>query len=236
MVVSDTAPLGILHATLAEVATRTPEVSTDEMRRIVEDKSDLVIDSRPRPQFDAGHIPGAVCLDTPPPEQVEAVRRVVAGNTSTPLIVYCNGPHCLQSRRLGEELAEAGFSAGRRYQLGISVWRALGGPTVVGKAWIEHVLDHDETVVMLDARSAQEFSAGTLPRGRSCPVDAIDPSSRAAIPGLPHDDFNRRIILFGNDAAQARRLALILRDRPWANVSYVESTFAELAAELRSAS
>jgi rhodanese-related sulfurtransferase len=225
------APLGIQYATLCDEGYRTPEVSTDEMRRILADSSAIVIDSRPQPQFAAGYIPGAVCLDVPTAEQVAAVQRIVNGDSSRPIVIYCNGPHCRQSRRLGDELVAKGFTAVRRYQLGISVWRVLGGPTAVEPEWLEQVLESDETAVLLDVRSAAEFSTGSLPRARSSPVDDLDAETLAPV-GMPRDDFNRRVILFGNDAAQARQMAEFLSQRPWANVSYVDGTYAGLAAAL----
>lgn len=51
---------------------------------------------------------------------------------------------------------------------------------------------------------------------------------------LPEDDFNRRIVLFGRDAAQARTLAEVLSKRPWHNVTYYPGSFETLAAALRS--
>ncbi len=223
--------LDILHATLGEQGARTPQVGTEAMRRILADRTAVVIDSRPRAQFDAGHIPGAICLDTPPQQQVAAVGRIVGDDRSKALVVYCNGPHCQQSRRLAQELAVAGYTDVSRYQLGISVWRVLGGPTAVEIDWLERVLDHDETAVLLDARSAEEFREGSLARARSAPVDDIA-AGRLAGFGMPSDDFNRRVILFGRDPAQAQRLAEVLSHRPWANVCYVEATYAALAKAL----
>lgn len=222
----------IEHATLAETSSHTPQVSTDEMRRILTNGSALVIDSRPRAQFAAGYIPGAICLDVPPAEQVAAVRRIVGDDTSRALVVYCNGPNCQQSRRLAHELAIAGFRGVARYQLGISVWRVLGGPTAVEPSWVERVLDHDETAVLIDARSAEDYRAGTMLRARNMPVDAIV-DGKSEVTGMPSDDFNRRVILFGRDAAQASKLAEILGERPWANVSYVAASYADLAKVLQ---
>ena len=70
-------------------------------------------------------------LDAAPSEQIAAVERLVNGNKAAALVLYCNGPYCQASRRLGEQLAAAGFTNVRRYQLGMPVWRALGGPTVI---------------------------------------------------------------------------------------------------------
>ncbi len=232
--VSPSPPANIFRAILADTGHLAAEISTEEMRLVLSEGAAVAVDSRSRLQYEAGHIPGAICLDAPPAEQVAAVERLVGGNKATALVVYCNGPHCQQSRRLGDDLIAAGFTAVRRYQLGISVWRVLGGPTAVEASWVERVLDYDDTAVLIDARSAEEFAAGSLPRARNAPVDEIT-AGRSPVSGLPHDDFNRRVILFGRDRAQAKALAEILTQRPWANVSYVESTYAGLAKALGTA-
>jgi hypothetical protein len=50
---------------------------------------------------------------------------------------------------------------------------------------------------------------------------------------LPEDDFNRRVVLFGRDAAQARQLADVLKKRPWHNVAYFAGSYEVLAAAVR---
>jgi hypothetical protein len=47
------------------------------------------------------------------------------------IVLYCNGPFCGKSKRLATELLETGYTYVRRYQLGILVWRALGGLTEI---------------------------------------------------------------------------------------------------------
>lgn len=222
----------ILRSTQGEPQSPTPQVTTEEMRRILDEGGAVLIDSRPRDQFASGHIPGAICLGVEPEQQVEAVRRVVDGDNSASIVIYCNGPHCKQSRRLGKELAAAGFTGVRRYQLGISVWRALGGPTAVDPSWIAGVAENDRTAILLDVRSKAEFEAGTLPRAASAPLDDVVSGALAKF-GMPGDDFNRRVIVFGRNAAEARKLAAFVRDRPWANVSYADCAYADLAKALR---
>ena len=50
---------------------------------------------------------------------------------------------------------------------------------------------------------------------------------------LPRDDFNTRVVLFGRDGAQARRLADVIGKTPYQNVSYFPGTFEALAAALK---
>jgi rhodanese-related sulfurtransferase len=217
----------IEQATLEEPNQKTPEVSTEEVRRVLADGSALVIDSRSGAEYAAGHIPGA--RNASGPQAVAAVTRLVGGDRSKALVLYCNGPFCQASRRLGEQLVAAGFTNVRRYQLGIPVWRALGGPTAIEAEGVLRVLGRDRTAVFLDARSPEEFAKGSLPGAHNVPADQIAAGAlkKAA---LPEDDFNTRIVLFGRDAAQARALAEALSKRPWHNVSYLAGSFDELKA------
>src|ERR1051325_232490 len=64
-----------------------------------------------------------------------------------PWLLYCNGPFCGKSKRLSAELIEAGYANVRRYQLGIPVWRALGGVTQIELEALLLVLEGDHTAV-----------------------------------------------------------------------------------------
>lgn len=225
--------LSIYQATLGESNPKTAEVSTEQMRRIMADGSAIILDTRTRAEFVAGHIPGARGLDAPPSSQVAAAERLVGGDKSKALVLYCNGPFCQASRRLAEQLTAAGFTNVRRYQLGIPIWRALGGPTEIEIDGIRRIFKLDRTAVFFDARSADQFAKGGLPGTHNVPADQLASGGLKKAP-LPEDDFNRRIILFGQDAAQARKLADALRERPWHNVAYFPGTFEALAAALKS--
>ena len=150
------------------------------------------------------------------------------GNKSAALVLYCNGPFCQASRRLAEQLLAAGFTNVSRYQLGIPVWRALGGPTAIEIGGITRIFGADRTAVFIDARSPTNLRKGSLPGAQNAACRGVIAAARR-LP-LPEDDFNRRIILFGRDAAQARQLAEFLSKRPWHNVSYFAGSFDQLAA------
>jgi rhodanese-related sulfurtransferase len=106
----------IYQATLAEEGVKTPEISTEQMHRILADGSAVVLDTRSRAEFEAGHIPDASALDSGTTDQIAAVDRLVGGDKNKALVLYCNGPFCQASRRLGEQLTAAGFTNVRRYQ------------------------------------------------------------------------------------------------------------------------
>jgi rhodanese-related sulfurtransferase len=224
---------GSIHqATLAEPNERTREVSTQDVRRIVVDGSAILLDTRSRAEYAAGHIPGARNMAVPPTEAVTAVERLAGGDRSKALVLYCNGPFCQASRRLAEQLVAAGFTDVRRYQLGIPIWRALGGPTAIELEGLLRIYGRDRTAIFFDARSAEEFAKGSLPGAHNVPADQLASGGLKKAP-LPEDDFNTRVVLFGRDAAQARALAEALSNRPWHNVSYLAGSFEALKTAIK---
>ena len=220
------------RATLAEANQKTTEVSTEDLRRILADGSAIVVDTRSREEFEAGHIPGAHMLDAPASDHVNAVERMVRGDKRAALVLYCNGPYCQASRRLAEQLVAAGFSNVRRYQLGMPIWRALGGPSAIELGGFLRIYKIDMTAVIFDGRPAGEFAKGNLAGTLNVPVDDVVAGRLKKLP-LPEDDFNRRIVLLGRDGAQARTLADVLRTRPWHNVSYLSGTYEALTAAVK---
>src|SRR5262249_43083293 len=170
----------IYQTTLEELSQRTSEVSTADLRRILADGSATVFDARPPREYAISHIPGAVNVRGKPgrpmsqyvPDAGE-IARALDGNTSSGIVLYCSGPFCGRSKRLSEELLAAGFTNVRRYQLGMPVWRALGGSTQIELEAVAYVHDVDRSAVFIDARDSEEFRAGTLPRAVNVPAGGL---------------------------------------------------------------
>lgn len=237
----------IFQATLGESGQRTAEVSTEQLRCILADKSAVVLDTRPFREFAISHIPGAVNVAAKPGVPMSAyvsdvaeIGRLLEGKKETPLVLYCNGPYCGKSKRLADELLAAGYTNVRRYQLGIPVWRALGGLTEIEPDGVRHVLANDRTAVLIDAREADVFRSGTLPNARSIPRSRVlegkdmGDVKRAKDDGrLPMEDHNTRLIVIGRDVAEARYVAEALSREAFHNVAYFRGSFQEAQAALR---
>jgi rhodanese-related sulfurtransferase len=226
---------GVYRATLGEMNAKTAEVSTAEVHQILADGSAILLDSRKRSEYVAGHIAGA--QNVAPPEgapasaYVEAVTKLVGGDKSKALVLYCNGQHCQASRTISDQLAAAGFTNVRRYQLGIPMWRALNGPVEIELEGVQRVYGVDKSAIFMDARAAGEFAKANLPGTHNVPADTLANDGLRKAP-MPNTDFNTRIILFGRDKAQARILADAVGKTPYQNVSYFPGTYDALAAAL----
>jgi rhodanese-related sulfurtransferase len=232
-------PATIYETTLMESGQKTLEVSTNELRKILAEKSATVFDARPLMEYSMSHIPGAVNVSEKPGvpisqyvSDVAEMGRVVENNKNAPIVLYCNGPFCSKSKRLSEELLAAGYTNVRRYQLGIPTWRALVGVTEIELAGLLHVLRDDKTAVFLDARGPEEFKAGSIPGAKSLPL--VDVKKAKDDGRLPMEDHNTRIIVFGRDGAQAQAVTEAIAKEAFHNISYFGGSFDELRPKIAS--
>lgn len=239
-----TSAVTIRAAILGEENPRTPEISTEDLERLLASGGVILLDTRPHLEWALGHIPGARNVAPKPgmsmsqyTSDVAEITRLVAGDKTQSLVLYCNGPFGGKSKRVSEELLAAGYANVRRYQLGAPVWRALGGAMVMELDGIRHVLKNDRTAVFIDARDQSEFSAGSLSEARNIPRSKVLPGKdvgevKAAKDDgrLPMQDHNTRIIVFGRDAQQARAVAEAIAREAFHNISYFEGELRELLA------
>jgi rhodanese-related sulfurtransferase len=122
----------LAHRRLAEVEqvtslylTRRDEmepVSLAELRRLIRDGSVTVLDVRPRAEYDAGHIPGALSVPL-----AELEKRLDEIPRESEVIAYCRGPYCVFSVEAVGVLRRRGYRA-RRADEGLPEWRAEGWP------------------------------------------------------------------------------------------------------------
>jgi rhodanese-related sulfurtransferase len=234
----------IFQGTLLEPNQKTPEISTEELRKILDDRRSLVIDARPFMEYAVSHVPGALNVSAKPGvpmsvyvSDVREIERLVGGDKTKSLVLYCNGPFCGKSKRLSEELLGAGFTNVRRYQLGIPVWRALGGVTQIQLEGVKDIYTSDRTAVFLDARDPEDFSAGSLRGARSLPASSVKRGKdvgevqKAKDDGrLPMEDHNTRIVVFGRDGSQARIVAEALVKEAFHNVAFFDGPFPTIKA------
>jgi len=223
----------------SSAADTTREITTEELESILAARRATILDVRPHREYSISHIPGAANVAPKPGvtrsmyvSDVAEIDRLVKGNKSTPLILYCNGVHCGKSKRLAAELFDAGFTAVRRYQLGIPMWRAVGNVCEIELEGIRYIRLKDRTAVVIDARERADYQRGTLPDARNIPRSLVlrekdtGEVRRAKDDGrLPMEDHNTRIVVVGKDAADARYVAEALAREAFHNVSYFAGAF-----------
>jgi len=101
-------------------------VTLPELRRRLRDGSVTVIDVRPRAEYEAGHVPGALSI---PVSELE--RRLGELPADREVVAYCRGPYCVYSVDAVGLLRARGYRA-RRAEQGLPDWRAEGFPVARG--------------------------------------------------------------------------------------------------------
>ena len=239
----------IERALIGEVGAKTPEISTDELRAVLARGSAAVLDTRPHAEFAMGHIPGALNVSAKPGipasmyvSDVAEIGRVLGGRKDTAIVLYCNGPFCGKSKRLADELLADGYTKVRRYQLGIPVWRALGGVAQIEDDGLRRVIAHDETAVWIDTRDSAVFATGSVAGARNIARRGVlegkdvGEVKRAKDDGrLPMNDHNTRIVVVGTDGREARHVAEALTREAFHNVAFYDGTFAQAQSVLKQA-
>ena len=98
-------------------------ISGEELRRRIASEDVLVVDVRPRDEYEAGHIAGAVSL--PLDELDDRLDELPA---DVEIVAYCRGPFCVLAPEAVEHLHRAGHLV-RRLEIGFPEWRLAGGLT-----------------------------------------------------------------------------------------------------------
>ena len=95
-------------------------VDNDELLRRVRGGEVTLIDVRPREEYVAGHIPGAISLPLADlPKRLKELRK------RRDVVAYCRGPYCVMALDAVDLLRRKGFRA-QRLDHGVAEWRAQG--------------------------------------------------------------------------------------------------------------
>ena len=211
----------VFEATLESQAQPVPELSTQDLKSLLAARSGVVLDARPKLDFDAAHLPGSISI-----EETGLLRIVqtLPANT-TPIAIYADGPFSDQARRRAAELVRMGYPNVSRYQLGITVWRALGNTAETTLDGLRRIFQGN-AAVFIDARSRAEYSAGTIPAAES--VRAGEVGHARQDHRLQYYDHFTRIVVFGNSALEARTVADEIARNAYPNSSFFAGSYQEL--------
>jgi rhodanese-related sulfurtransferase len=214
--------LNVNQTTLEEPNQLTAEVSTEELKKILANKSEPLLDTRSTTEYAIAHIPGSINVYE---KEIELVAQLFPDKAAR-FVLYCNGPFCGKSKRLSEQLVKLGYTNVRRYQLGLPVWRALGNPVQTDLEGFRYVIAKDKTAVFVDARSPLEFQKETVPGAANIHVGEAEKANEDG--RLPYRDKGTRVIVFANSLEDARAVAEEIARKAYWNSSYFGGSFEDL--------
>lgn len=225
----------VFAATVGEANQKIADVSTNELKQIIKSGTAILLDTRPPMEYAISHIPGALNVAPQPGRpahlyisDVAEIGRLLGGSKEKALVLYCNGPFCGKTKRLGNELLGAGYTNVRRYQLGAPGWRTLSGEAMQTDLPALRYISRDKTAVWIDAREPAAFRTGTVPQARNIAPSGLRPGKDQGVMKeakddrrLPMEDHNARIIVFGSNPRDSRAVADAIASEGFHNVSFV---------------
>lgn len=108
-------------------------VGLAEFRAAVDAKGALILDARPSLFYEQGHVPGALNLARDDfAHDYRHLGDVLKSATDKPIIVYCAGGDCHDSRLVANALLTLGFGNVSVFTGGWDAWSAAGLPASTG--------------------------------------------------------------------------------------------------------
>jgi rhodanese-related sulfurtransferase len=108
-------------------------VGLEEFHSAVDSKSALILDARPSVFFENGHVPGALNLARDNfANDYRRLANILQTAHDKPIIVYCSGGDCHDSRLVANALLSLGFSNVSVFTGGWDAWSAAGLPASTG--------------------------------------------------------------------------------------------------------
>lgn len=120
-----------LPATAPQTAIPLP-LGLMQVKELFDKNEAVIIDSRDRNAFAAGHIKGAISV---PLMDAGSLVTEFSGRVpkSALLVIYCNGYACEDSVELGKQFISAGYSTVYYFDGGFPAWRDANYPTAGGE-------------------------------------------------------------------------------------------------------
>ena len=104
-------------------------ISLSHVRDAIDRKSAIILDARSAPFYEQGHIPGALNLSRDDfARDYTRLKETLSTSGDKPIIVYCSGGDCHDSRMVASALLSLGFSQVRVFTDGWSGWTQAGLP------------------------------------------------------------------------------------------------------------
>jgi rhodanese-related sulfurtransferase len=117
------APLTLTQAPLALASEAVaPELSLDEVKKLVETKGATFLDANSEVTYDKGHIPGAINFS----RSSKKLAEVLPKDKNATIVAYCGGPMCSAWEDAAKAAKSLGYANVKHFKGGIKVWQDAG--------------------------------------------------------------------------------------------------------------
>jgi len=107
----------------------TTTITLFELEQRLADGTVVLLEALPPMYYAAEHLPGPKNL---PLDDIETLAPVLVPEKSTPIVTYCSGPSCANSKLVAGRLTALGYVDVRAYEGGKEEWIGAGLPVETG--------------------------------------------------------------------------------------------------------
>jgi rhodanese-related sulfurtransferase len=100
----------------------TPDISINDLKKAIEDKSVTVIDVNGTDTYKSGHIPTAIDYEA----SSDKLKDVLPKDKDALIVAYCGGPTCGAYKSAAKAAVAMGYTNVKHLSAGISGWKTAG--------------------------------------------------------------------------------------------------------------
>jgi rhodanese-related sulfurtransferase len=117
-----------LSPIVALAADKFPDISHDELKKVIEEKKVTLIDVNGSESYKAGHIPGAIDFETTKDQLAAKLPK----DKNALVVAYCGNEQCTAYTAAAQKAKELGYTNVKHYPKGIAGWKKSGEKTEQG--------------------------------------------------------------------------------------------------------
>jgi rhodanese-related sulfurtransferase len=105
-----------------------PDISQDQLKQAIAEKSVVLLDANGTDSYKAGHIPGAIDFAA----NQDHLASLLPADKNTLVVAYCGGEKCMAYKAAAAAAVKLGYTNVRHFAPGISGWKESGQTTEPG--------------------------------------------------------------------------------------------------------
>jgi rhodanese-related sulfurtransferase len=146
-------------------------IKVDEVKKLVEAGKTLIIDARPAPRYNEGHIPSAINIwDANFDKNTDKLPK----EKGTLIVYYCAGPTCALTPSSAKKAEKLGYTNVKMFVDGMPEWKKHGNPVASNKANLKELIEKDIPHVLIDVRAADIAVKGHIKGAVNIPLKELE--------------------------------------------------------------
>ena len=105
-----------------------PDISINDLKTAIADKSVTLLDANGTEMYREGHIPGAINFEA----SADQLTKSLPKDKNALIVAYCGGPLCMAYKAAAAKALELGYTNVKHLPAGISGWKSAGEKVETG--------------------------------------------------------------------------------------------------------